>query len=32
MTDTEVIFDPATYVTGVPFGALARLRREAPVV
>jgi cytochrome P450 len=29
--DTEVVFDPATYVTGVPFEALARLRRAAPV-
>ena len=29
--DTEVVFDPATYVGGVPFEALARLRREAPV-
>ena len=31
MTDTEVVFNPATYVDGVPFGALARLRRDAPV-
>jgi cytochrome P450 len=30
--DTEVVFDPATYVEGVPFGALARLRRASPVV
>jgi cytochrome P450 len=30
--DTEVVFDPATYVGGVPFGALARLRRDTPVV
>jgi cytochrome P450 len=30
--DTEVVFDPATYVTGVPFDALARLRRDQPVV
>ena len=30
--DTEVVFDPATYVGGVPFDALARLRRDAPVV
>jgi cytochrome P450 len=30
--DTEVVFDPATYVTGVPFEALARLRREHGVV
>jgi cytochrome P450 len=29
---TEVVFDPATYVGGVPFEALARLRRESPVV
>ena len=29
--DTEVVFDPATYVDGVPFGALARLRAAAPV-
>jgi cytochrome P450 len=27
-----VVFDPATYVDGVPFEALARLRRESPVV
>jgi cytochrome P450 len=32
MTDTEVVFDPGTYVTGVPFGILARLRRDSPVV
>jgi cytochrome P450 len=31
MTDAEIVFDPETYVTGVPFDALARLRREAPV-
>jgi cytochrome P450 len=30
--DTEVVFDPATYVDGVPFDALARLRRGRPVV
>jgi cytochrome P450 len=30
--DTEVVFDPATYVGGVPFDALARLRRGTPVV
>jgi len=30
--DTEVVFDPATYTAGVPFDALARLRRDAPVV
>src|SRR6516165_7992762 len=29
--DTEVVFDPATYVNGVPFDALARLRRDQPV-
>jgi cytochrome P450 len=29
--DTEVVFDPATYTTGVPFGALDRLRRAAPL-
>ncbi len=29
--DTEVVFDPATYVGGVPFDALARLRRDMPV-
>jgi len=27
--DTEVVFDPATYVNGVPFEALARLRNSA---
>jgi cytochrome P450 len=30
--DTEVVFDPATYAEGVPFDALARLRRASPVV
>ncbi len=30
--DTEVVFDPATYAEGVPFGALGRLRRASPVV
>jgi cytochrome P450 len=30
--DTEIVFDPSTYVGGVPFGALARLRRETPIV
>src|SRR5689334_2596230 len=30
--DTNRIFDPATYAQGVPFDALARLRRAAPVV
>jgi cytochrome P450 len=30
--DTEIVFDPATYVGGVPFDALARLRRDDPVV
>jgi cytochrome P450 len=29
--DTEAVFDPSTYVGGVPFGALARLRARAPV-
>ncbi|MEZ4585349.1 MAG: cytochrome P450 [Gemmatimonadales bacterium] len=28
----ETLFDPATYEAGVPFGALARLRRERPVL
>ena len=27
--DTEVVYDPATYVGGVPYQALARLRRGA---
>jgi len=30
--DTEVVFDPSTYTGGVPFDALARLRRASPVV
>jgi cytochrome P450 len=30
--DTEVIFDPSSYVDGVPFEALTRLRRTSPVV
>jgi cytochrome P450 len=30
--DTEVVFDPGTYVDGVPYDALARLRRDRPVV
>ena len=30
--DTEVVFDPQTYVGAVPFDALARLRRDSPVV
>jgi cytochrome P450 len=30
--DTEVVFDPATYVNGVPYDALARLRRDSPVI
>jgi len=30
--DTRVVFDPQTYVTGVPYDALARLRRRSPVV
>jgi len=29
--DTEVVYDPATYVDGVPYGALARLRQRSPV-
>jgi cytochrome P450 len=29
--DIEVVFDPATYVGGVPFDALTRLRRDRPV-
>jgi cytochrome P450 len=29
--DADVVFDPATYVTGVPFAALARLRAAGPV-
>lgn len=29
--DTEIVFDPATYLDGVPFDALARLRRQSPV-
>jgi cytochrome P450 len=29
--DTEVVFDPETYTAGVPFDALARLRRRSPV-
>jgi len=29
--DTEVVFDPATYVDGVPFDALTRLRDSRPV-
>ena len=30
--DTEIVFDPSTYVDGVPFDALARLRAQTPVV
>src|SRR6202167_1674845 len=30
--DTEVVLDPATYVEGVPYAALDRLRRDRPVV
>jgi cytochrome P450 len=30
--DAEVVFDPATYVDGVPFGVLERLRRGRAVV
>ena len=29
---TEVVFDPSTYVGGVPFEALAQLRKQTPVV
>ena len=29
--DAEVVFDPATYTGGVPFEALARMRRDTPV-
>jgi cytochrome P450 len=29
--DTEVVYDPATYVDGVPYQALARLRRDSAV-
>jgi cytochrome P450 len=29
--ETEIVFDPATYAGGVPFGALARLRAQTPV-
>src|SRR5258707_6039024 len=29
--DTRVVFDPETYVTGVPYDALAGLRRRSPV-
>ena len=29
---TEAVFHPSTYVDAVPFEALARLRRETPVV
>jgi cytochrome P450 len=31
-SDTARVFDPQTYVTGVPYDALARLRRDHPVV
>jgi cytochrome P450 len=31
-SDTGVVFDPATYVKGVPYAALARLRPRSPVV
>jgi cytochrome P450 len=30
--ETETVFDPATYVDGVPFEALGRLRTQTPVV
>lgn len=29
--DTEVIFDPATYASAVPYDAISRLRRDSPV-
>jgi cytochrome P450 len=29
--DTDLVFDPSTYAAGVPFDALARLRRDRPV-
>jgi cytochrome P450 len=29
--DTDTVFDPSTYVTGVPLAALARLRQRSPV-
>jgi cytochrome P450 len=31
-SDTALVFDPSTYVEGVPFEALSRLRRDHPVV
>jgi cytochrome P450 len=30
--DTEIVYDPATYVQGVPFPALTRLRQRSAVV
>lgn len=30
--ETDRIFDPSTYACGVPFDALARLRRQRPVI
>ena len=30
--ETEIVFDPSSYASGVPFEALARLRRQTPVV
>src|SRR5262245_55233296 len=30
--DADRVFDPSTYADGVPFDALARLRRDCPVV
>jgi cytochrome P450 len=30
-SDTEVVFDPSTYTSGVPFAQLARLRRDRVV-
>jgi cytochrome P450 len=29
--DTDVVFDPSTYLDGVPFEAIARLRSQSPV-
>src|SRR5215475_8926007 len=31
-TDTDLVFDPSTYVEGVPFDGLARLRHARPVI
>jgi cytochrome P450 len=30
--ETEVVFDPSTYLDGVPFEAIERLRNQSPVV